>query len=140
MKKNKGFTLVELLAVITVIGIVLSIATTATVTIMNRGRKKSEMISAKDYVTAVNDYNVIADKTDRLTTTNCDCVTMSTNLIRCNVQTTNGVSNKIKESLSGSLPKSGTVDINTTTYKVVSARLKIKKYTVTYENSKYSVR
>ena len=137
MKNKKGFTLVELLAVIAVIGVLISMAAVSTVKIMNNGKKKTEKLSAKDYVTAVNDYNVIAEKTNRISTSNCNCSAISATVIRCKVEGSNGVSTLIKDSISGRLPKSGTVDINTTTYKVVSAKIKVKNYTINYSNGKY---
>ena len=139
MKNNKGFTLVELLAVITIIGVLLTIATAASITTMNKGKRRTEKLSAKDYVTAVNDYNYISSSSEKITTSNCNCSLVSSNLIRCKIEGSNGLSAKIKDSLEGRLPKSGTVDINTTTYKVKSARIKVKNYTVIYENSKYKI-
>ena len=72
MKSSKGFTLVELLAVITIIGVLLTLATTAAVTTMNKGKKRVEKLSAKDYITAVNDYNFISNNTEKISTTNCN--------------------------------------------------------------------
>lgn len=139
MKNNKGFTLVELLAVVTIIGVLLTLATTAAITTMNKGRRRAEKLSAKDYVTAVNDYNFISSNSEKISTTNCNCSLLSTNLIRCKIEGSNGLSIKIKDSIEGKLPKSGTVDINMTTYKVTGARIKVKNYTVIYENSKYKI-
>lgn len=139
MKNNKGFTLVELLAVVTIIGVLLTLATTAAITTMNKGRRRAEKLSAKDYVTAVNDYNFISSNSEKISTSNSNCSLLSTNLIRCKIEGSNGLSVKIKDSLEGKLPKSGTVDINTTTYKVTGARIKVKNYTVIYENSKYKI-
>ena len=139
MKNNKGFTLVELLAVVTIIGVLLTLATAAAITTMNKGKRRAEKLSAKDYVTAVNDYNYISSSSEKITTSNCNCSLVSSNLIRCKIEGSNGLSAKIEDSLEGRLPKSGTVDINTTTYKVKSARIKVKNYTVIYENSKYKI-
>lgn len=140
MKNNKGFTLVELLAVITVIGVILALATTAAVSTMNRGRKRAEKLSAKDYVTAVNDYNYISNSSEKISTVNTNCTALSTNIIRCKIEGTNGLSVKIKDSVDGKLPKSGTIDINTTTYKVTSAKIKVKNYTVIYDSAKYKIK
>lgn len=139
MKNNKGFTLVELLAVVTIIGVLLTLATTAAITTMNKGRRRTEKLSAKDYVTAVNDYNFISSNSEKISTSNCNCSALSSSLIRCKIEGSNGLSVKIKDSLEGKLPKSGTVDISTETYKVTGARIKVKNYTVIYENSKYKI-
>ena len=139
MKKKNGFTLVELLAVIAVIAVLLSLATTATVTVMNKGRKRTEKLSAKDYVNAVNDYNYISNASEKISTSNCSCSVLSANSIRCKVEGSNGLSKKLNESIEGTLPKSGTVDINTTTNKVISAKIKVNHYTVIYNGSKYQI-
>lgn len=139
MKNKNGFTLVELLAVITVIAVLLSIATTSTVSVLNKGRKRTEKLSAKEYITAINDYNFIAKANEKISTTNCDCSQLSANIIKCKVEGSNGLSTIIKESIDGKLPKSGTVNIDKTTNKVVSARIKVNHYTVNYNNNKYKI-
>lgn len=139
MKKKNGFTLVELLAVITLIAVLLSIATTSTVSVLNKGRKKTEKLSAKEYITAINDYNFISKAEDKISTTNCDCSQLSSNVIRCKVEGSNGLSSIIKESIEGKLPKSGTVNIDTNTNKVTSAKIKVNHYTINYDNNKYKI-
>ncbi len=51
MINKKGFTLVELLAVITVLGVIMVIATTSVMGAIEDSRKKAKFIAAKDIVT-----------------------------------------------------------------------------------------
>lgn len=125
MKNNKGFTLAELMAVIVIISILLGAATTAVVYQMSSSTKKADKLGAKNYITAVNDYNYMADPADRL-----DCS------IPCNV---NDVTSTIKDALSGRHPRGGTITISSTTHKVTSARIDMKKFTVIYDGNKYTI-
>lgn len=137
MKKNKnGFTMVELLAVIAVLGLLIAIATTAITYSLEREKKKTAKLSAKQYVTAVNDYNYISSQSDKIPGTKLACTLQSGTIYRCNATS---VSNVIKDSISGTLPTQGTVDIDTSNYKVKSASLTISGLTVNYSNSTYSV-
>lgn len=142
MKRIKnGFTFVELLAVIAVLGVIITLATTATVSLLNNSKKRSSKISAKSYVTAVNDYNKISSESERFTTGSPGCTVTGANVIKCKVA---NVTPKIKNSISGTLPTSGDVYIDLTINKVVSANLKIRGYNVSYTtsnngNGKYSI-
>ena len=51
MINKKGFTLVELLAVITVLGVIMVIATSSVMGAIEDSRKKAKFIAAKDIVT-----------------------------------------------------------------------------------------
>ena len=53
MKKKKGFTLVELLAAVVILGIIISVATIAINRISKNAKIKAGLVSAKNYVTAV---------------------------------------------------------------------------------------
>jgi len=120
---NKGFTLVELIAIIGIIGVLLSAASFAVISQLNKGQKKTEQISAKNFITAVNDYNVISD-------VKINCTSP------CQVST---VIPYVKKSLHGKYPKEGEITISPTTHKVARASLKIQKYIVKYDGSKYSI-
>ena len=61
MKNNKGYTMIELLATITILGIIMTIAVPSVMIFINRGReafydnqKKNLVHAAKSYVTATN--------------------------------------------------------------------------------------
>lgn len=137
MKKIKnGFTMVELLAVIVILGLLIAIATTAVTNSLAREKKKTAKVSAKQYVTAVNDYNYISSQTDKIPGSKLSCTLQSGTIYRCNVT---GVSPVIKDSISGTLPSSGTVDIDKSNYKVTSASLNINGYVVTYSNGTYAI-
>lgn len=56
MKNKKGFTLVELLAVIVILGIILVIATSRVINHINDSRAKAKYIAAKDIVEIAEAY------------------------------------------------------------------------------------
>ena len=126
MKKNNGFTLTELLAVIAILGIIITIAATNIATHMAKSRKKTELVAAKNYITAINDYNLMSKPNEKF----CKLENSSHNLVTPTVSLLN---EKLKDAISGKPPKSGTVNINCSTYKVTSANLKINRYTVQYD-------
>ena len=123
MKKNKkGFTLIELIASIMLLGIILTLATTSVVWQLNKNKKKTALMSAKSYVTAINDNNFINDS-DKIITSG-------------SVSTINP---KLKKSLSGEIPDKGSVTVNNSTNEVSSATLYINGYKITYNGSKYTI-
>ena len=61
MMNKKGFTLVELVGAILLLGIILTIATASVVNQMNKNKRKIVLKSAQSYVTAINDNNFIND-------------------------------------------------------------------------------
>lgn len=124
MKNNKGFTLAELMAVIVIISVLLGVATTAVISQLSRATKKADKLGAKNYVTAVNDYNYMV--TDG-------------NYITCNPCNVTEVTARIKDALSGRHPGGGTITISSTTHKVTSARIQMKRYTIIYDGNKYTV-
>ena len=138
--RKKGFTLVELLAVVTVIGVIITLASTAVVEITNRGKKRAEKLTAKNYIMSVNDYNKISDADKKLKATSsknpCEDVSGNPGKIKCDISK---VSPIIKESISGKLPKSGVIYIDTSTYEVYYASIKVKKYLVEFQNGKYNI-
>ena len=137
MKKNKkGFTLVELIAAIIVLGIILTMATTAVVSQLNKNKRKVALMSAKNYVTAINDYNyIVVDN---------ECETCETQIVGGSVDEINPV---IKKSITGDLPDRGHVymskglDDNDLLLSVGEATLYINGYKVTYNGntSKYTI-
>lgn len=56
MINKKGFTLVELLAVITVLGVIMVIATSSVMGAIEDSKKKAKFIAAKDIVTIASAY------------------------------------------------------------------------------------
>ena len=123
MKNNKkGFTLVELIAAIVVLGVILTFATTSVMSQLNKNRKKTIMKSAISYVTAINDNNKINDP---------DKIISSGTVAQINP--------KLKNSLTGETPTSGNVTVNATTKEVTSATLHINGYIVTFNGTKYTI-
>lgn len=56
MKNNKGFTLVELLAVITVLGILMTVATISIIKSINDSKEKAKYTAARDIVNIAEAY------------------------------------------------------------------------------------
>lgn len=56
MKNKKGFTLVELLAVIVILGIIMTIATTSVIKSINDSKEKAKYIAAKEIVEIAEAY------------------------------------------------------------------------------------
>ena len=136
-KNNKGFTLVELLAVITLLAVVIAIAAINSTNSLNRGKLKSELLSVKEYIGAVNDYNLMCDVSERMSTSSSygSCTTVSTGKIKCNVTNINEL---LKNNINGKVPSSGYVYIDTTTYKVYQGEnIKIGSYKINYNGTKY---
>ena len=137
MKKNKkGFTLVELIAAIIVLGIILTMATTAVVSQLNKNKRKVALMSAKNYVTAINDYNyIVVDN---------ECETCEMEIMSGSVDEINPV---IKKSITGDLPDRGYVTMSkgveedVKSLSVEKATLYINGYKVTYDGytSKYTI-
>ena len=64
MNKNKGFTLVELLAVIVILAIIALIATPIILNVINDAKKQAAKDSAHGYVDAVDKYIVSSELED----------------------------------------------------------------------------
>lgn len=63
MKKKNGFTLVELLAVIVVLGVILAIATTNVLKSINDSKEKTKYMAAKEIVEIAEAYFAINNQT-----------------------------------------------------------------------------
>ena len=125
MKKN-GFTLTELIAVIFIVGLLLSTAAVTVMKYINDAKKETELMNAKSYITAVNDYNFINKNTVGLTT-----ITGEVNV--------DDLSPLLKNSIDGDLPKSGTVNISDETKKVTSASLVYTTYSISFDGTNYTM-
>ena len=122
MMNKKGFTLVELVAAVLLLGIILTIATASVVNQMNKNKRKIALKSAQSYVTAINDNNFINDP-DKMISSG----------------TVSQITPKLKDSLNGDVPTSGSVTVNSTTKEVSAATLYIKGYKITYNGTKYTI-
>ena len=125
MNNKKGFTLAELLAIIVILGIVITIASTNISGRVAKSRKKSELVAAKNFITAINDYNNMSKPNEKF----CKLENSSHELVNPTVSL---LKTKIKDAYSGKPPKSGTIYIDCDTYQVTSAKLVINLYTVQY--------
>ena len=56
MKKRNGFTLVELFAVIVIIGVILTISVTSIITNMNESKRKAEEVFGDTIKNTINIY------------------------------------------------------------------------------------
>ena len=119
---KKGFTLVELIVVILIVGVLSLLATTAVVTHINKTKKEAAFNNAKSYVEAINDYNFISEGEGLITSGNTSTITPI-----------------LKDSFEGQRPDSGTVTIDSVTHKVSGAQLVFGSYTVTYNGSNYVI-
>lgn len=118
---KKGFTLTELLLVILLVGFLSIIASTTVINHITKTKRDASIRNAVAYVTAINDYNFIDQGEDPIISGDTSTIT-----------------SKLKDSLDGTKPSSGTVTINTTTRKVTSANLVYKDYTVSYDGTNYT--
>lgn len=119
---KKGFTLVELLVVILLVGVLSILASTAIIGHISKNRKDAAYRSAIGYVTAINDYNFVSEGEDMISSGNTSTITL-----------------KLKDSFDGSKPDSGTVTVDSNTHRVSGAELHFGDYTVTYNGSKYVI-
>ena len=123
MRNKKGFTLVELLAVIVVLAIIALIATPQILNVVEKARKGAAKSSALGYIDAVEKQIMV-------------------NQLNENPEILDGeyslpMDNKYKISIKGSKPSSGNMTI--TKSKVVSATMCINNYTVTYNGKTATV-
>ena len=117
---KKGFTLTELLLVILLVGVLSLIASTVVIGHIHKTRKDASIRNAVAYVSAVNDYNFINQGEDIILSGDISTVTP-----------------KLKDSLDGTKPLSGSITVSATTHKVTSANLVFKDFTVTYDGTDY---
>ena len=114
MKDMKGFTLVELLAVIVILAIVALVTTPAILTVINDSREKGAQDKAWGTIDAVKLSYTQAQNSDSAfpTTGNYKvCFGSTTDTTTCNITGGNIVDGKTI-SMSGDAPKSGYVTIN----------------------------
>lgn len=111
--KNKGFTLVELLAVIMILGIIALIMTPIFTDVIKRNRTKAYEISAKEYIKEI---ETKLEKLELINPVNyTDCIVVSkTNKLTCGEDT-------IELNYEGNSPTSGTIKLEGLS--VVSATL-----------------
>ena len=64
MKRNKGFTLTELLAVIIILGIIITIVTRSVISNMNESKKRVRFLAAKEIVEMADAYMTINGKNE----------------------------------------------------------------------------
>lgn len=119
---KKGFTLIELIAAIMLLGIILVMVSLNVVKHLEKNKRKIILESAKGYVTVINDNNYINDPDKEISSS-----------------TVESINPKIKKQIAGDLPSSGSVTVNATTKKVSSATLVFDKYRVVFNGTKYTI-
>ena len=117
---KKGYTLVELLAVIMILGIIALIAIPTVSILIEDSKKKAAEVSALHYLKAIEDQNALAKLLPEKYT-----------------PITSGDVNEINVNIKGDLPKEGTVTIENG--KVTGLTACIGGYNVTYDGSKTTV-
>jgi prepilin-type N-terminal cleavage/methylation domain-containing protein len=122
MKKNKGFTLVELLAVIVILAVIALISTPVVLSMIESSRQGAAESSALSYVDATEK----AILTQLMTNSSTDY----TGTYTVNALVLTKDSTTITTDLKGDRPTSGTVVVSKTT--VTKAQLKFGSYYVTY--------
>ncbi len=100
---KRGFTLVELLAVITILAIIALIATPIVLDIIEDSKKQSYIISAENYVRAVEQALYSENLEDEFTPS--ECIVIKNGNIKCGEK-------EIKVNVSGNKPKEGTLLLN----------------------------
>lgn len=132
--KKKGFTLVELLAVIVILAIITLIAVPTILGIIQKTKRQAAASSALGYVDAVEKYQAISTlKGERSLAVGIYNVATSTTVNEYKYEKINDLI-----SFKGSKPTVGTVGI-TQNGTVGTATLCINNYTVEYSNSKAEV-
>ena len=117
---KEGYTLVELLAVIMILGIIALIAIPTVSILIEDSKKKAAEVSALHYLKAIEDQNALAKLLPEKYT-----------------PITSGDVNEINVNIKGDLPKEGTVTIENG--KVTGLTACIGGYNVTYDGSKTTV-
>lgn len=124
MKDNKGFTLVELLAVIGILGVIITMAVTAVIPTINKSKMNSAKDSAMSYIDAASELQFVYFNGSRI---NGDfTINSSGNL-------TNGT-DTYDVKVSGTKPNSGY--LNYAQNKVTEGCLSISEFKVTIKNNK----
>ena len=123
-KQNRGFTLVELLAVILVLSFISLIAIPTISGLVNNAKKSATQRSAEMYLKSVNSF-ISLSKIDS-----------SIELLSDNIYTVANLKERGVK-LENTLPKSGKVTISNG--KVSRMDINIENYDVLFENEKYSV-
>ena len=122
MKNKKGFTLTELIGVITLLSIIAVMAGLSITSMLAKNKRKIAMETAKSYVKAINDNNFINDPDNYISSASVS-----------------EINQKINKQISGDLPKNGSVTVSNETKEVSSATLYIKGYIVSYNGVRYTI-
>ena len=121
---NKGFTLVELLAVIIILGVIALITIPIVSNVVDKAERDAEAASVKQYINAVEDYLLSANTDENTMIKDGVCTINSNSTVSC------GTKSFIVETKNAKVT-SGTLVIKD--YNVVSPS------TIVFENNKYSV-
>ena len=132
MKSNKGFTLVELLAVIVILAIIALIATPIILGVIDTAKKGSAEASALAYVKAVEDQIIIGQVT---TETTDDIELPATSAVYA-------VGTDVSVQVKGTAPKSGSLTIDSkgeVTNACLVLEMSGSTYNVLYDGSEAEV-
>src|SRR5574344_2769257 len=125
--KKKGYTLIEILAVIVILALIALIATPIVMNLIGKAKQKAAIDSAYTYVNSINRNNELAELVSDFSSDNEKYAdTFYPNLV--------AFSNL---PIKGTLPTDGEVDINNS--KVETANLCINGYWVTYGDNKMNI-
>lgn len=119
MKKKDGFTLIEILAVIIVLGLIGTVIIPKVVSTISNSKKNSYKVSVNNLVQALN--TIAVDK--KATLTYFD---------GCNYDFSNGINTCEDLEYSGSLPTSGSINVDADG--VVNGMIVYDQYTFVIEN------
>lgn len=128
--KQKGFTLLEVLAVITILGLVITILTPVVTGSLKQGKKDLAITSTKNYVEACETYLKAAALKNNLTKLEPNKTYQVAKETTIGLKKYKPINDLIE--FSGEIPTEGTITTNDN-YALSSATLKIGGYTVIYD-------